>query len=66
LNVSGITTLNNKTIINGIAEIHGGAPGAVPNNYMQSGRLTIGDENLNHGRRFMEYKYIRFNMKMQF
>ena len=49
LNVSGITTLSNKTIIIGIANIHGGNPHAVPSNNMQNGSLTIGDTLLNYG-----------------
>jgi hypothetical protein len=49
LNVSGITTLSNKTIVNGICNIHGGNPFAVVNNYMQKGSLTIGDPLLNYG-----------------
>ena len=49
LNVSGITTLSNKTIMNGIANIHGGNPFAIPNNNMQNGSLIIGDTNLNYG-----------------
>jgi hypothetical protein len=49
LNVSGITTLNNNTNINGITNIHGGSPYAVSNNFMQKGSLTIGDQLLNYG-----------------
>ena len=49
IKVSGITTLSNKTIINGICNIHGGAPYAVINNRMQNGSLTIGDQSLNYG-----------------
>ena len=49
LNVSGITTLNNKTIVKGILNVNNGSSFAVPNNFMQSGSLTIGDTTLNYG-----------------
>ena len=49
MNVSGTTTLSNKTIVNGICNIHGGAPYAVTNNRMQNGSLTIGDISLDYG-----------------
>ena len=62
LNVSGTTKLNGNTtclsslnvnsnlkIYNGRANITNTTPYAVPNNYMQNGRLTIGDTLLNYG-----------------
>ncbi len=35
--------------MNGKANIHGGSPYAVNNNFMQTGSLTIGDTLLNFG-----------------
>jgi hypothetical protein len=43
LNVVGNVT------VNGSANIHNGSPFSVPNNYMQSGSLTIGGTNANYG-----------------
>ena len=49
VNVSGITTLSNKTIINGVCNIHGGNPYAVGANFIQKGSLTIWDLSSNYG-----------------
>jgi hypothetical protein len=49
LNVSGITTLNNDTIIKGVVGIYNTSGYAVFNNFMQKGSLNIGDMSLNYG-----------------
>jgi len=38
-----------KLQVNGIANIHGGNPSAVPNNNMSAGSLVIGDTTVNYG-----------------
>ncbi len=43
LNVSGITTLKNKTIVKGILNVHKGVPYADNNQALKYGRLVIGD-----------------------
>jgi hypothetical protein len=49
LNISGNTTLNNKTIIKGILNIHNGSPYATSNYTLNNGSLIIGDTLLNYG-----------------
>ncbi len=49
LNVSGMTTLNNKTITKGIMNIHNGSPYAIDNYTFNNGSLIIGDTLLNYG-----------------
>ncbi len=49
LNVSGITTLNNTTIIKGILYVNNGAPYAVNNYTLNNGSLVIGDTLVNYG-----------------
>ena len=49
LNISGNTTLNNKTIIKGILNIHNGSPYATSNFTLNNGSLIIGDTLLNYG-----------------
>jgi hypothetical protein len=49
LNISGNTTLNNKTIIKGILNIHNGTPFAINNYTLNNGSLIIGDTLLNYG-----------------
>jgi hypothetical protein len=42
-------TTTGTDIVNGISNIHAGTPFAVPNRYMSSGSLTIGDPAQNYG-----------------
>ena len=46
---TGQISLNTKTIINGIGNIHNGSPYAITAGYMASGSLTIGGTNANYG-----------------
>jgi hypothetical protein len=49
MTTTGNTTINGTQIVNGIANIHGGSPSAVPTGYMSAGSLTIGDVAKNYG-----------------
>jgi len=49
LTVQGNTTMTGALSANGVANIYSGTAYAVPNNYMSSGSLTIGDTTKNYG-----------------